>query len=191
MKYIILDTETTSLRPGQIAQLTYAIVDFEQNKAFGKNFYFEVDSMDPSAENIHKLSIEDLRTLSKGNRFEDHAHEIFNDFQDATLVCHNTRFDIPYLSKEFSRNAMSIEGIPSICTMKHYKPIVQIPDKRGNPKNPKLEELVNYFNIKEDMVLKTSIKLFGGATAYHDARNDVAATFLVFMKGVREGQMMV
>ncbi|HQP49413.1 MAG TPA: 3'-5' exonuclease, partial [Spirochaetota bacterium] len=61
MKKLILDTETTSLYPGNICQLSYILLA-DGDAAAGKNFYFSVDTMDWRAQNVHGLSLNMLRT---------------------------------------------------------------------------------------------------------------------------------
>lgn len=190
MKYVIFDTETTSLKPGQIAQLTYVIVDTSTGKAKGKNFYFSVNSMDSSAEKIHKLSRAKLQELSQGRIFQDDAEEIFEDFARKIWLGHNVKFDINFLTTELERNQMYYEKINSFCTMNHFKDIMKLPSgRRSGYKNPKLEELVNFMGITPDQIEKTAVKLFGGFSGYHDARYDVAATALVFLNGIKRGMI--
>ena len=45
MKILMFDTETTGLRPGQICQLSYIVIDNSTKpyKVYGKNFFFSVD----------------------------------------------------------------------------------------------------------------------------------------------------
>ena len=49
MKLLFFDTETTSVRPGHICQLSYITVDTstKPQTTIGKNFFFTVDEMDP------------------------------------------------------------------------------------------------------------------------------------------------
>jgi hypothetical protein len=51
--YLILDTETNSYHPGQIAQLSYILVDENWQFQQSQNFFFRVDAMDPYAQSIH------------------------------------------------------------------------------------------------------------------------------------------
>jgi len=72
------------------------------------------------------------------------------------LVIHNSTFDIGILMDEFNRmgnmNAMEIlNNSNKYCTMKLSKKLVKALDKRGNIKNPRLEELYEFlFNEKPD-----------------------------------------
>lgn len=187
MKFIIFDTETTGLKPGQIGQLTYAILDMETRRAKSKNFYFAVDSMEASAEQVHGLSKEKLMELSKGEVFADRAEEILQDFSGKVWVGHNVNFDIKFLEAELERNRMYFEHTTTYCTMKNFTNIAKIPGKNGKYKFPKLEELVRFMNITEKEIEEFAVKLFGGFSGYHDARYDVAATALIFIKGHQAG----
>ena len=55
MKLLFFDTETTSVKPGHICQLSYITVDTttKPQRTIGKNFFFTVDEMDPGAEEVH------------------------------------------------------------------------------------------------------------------------------------------
>jgi len=55
---VFLDTETTGLEPGQIAQISYIISDDDLNIQKAENIYFKVKSMEPKAQSVHGLSIE-------------------------------------------------------------------------------------------------------------------------------------
>lgn len=82
MKLVVFDTETTDLRPGQICQLSYLIA--ADGVVAGKNLFFSVDEMNESPEAVHGMSMEMLEELSGGERFEDRAQEIFDDFSPAS-----------------------------------------------------------------------------------------------------------
>ena len=83
MKLLFFDTETTSIKPGSICQLSYITVDASTKPQVttGKNFFFTVDEMDPSAQEIHGFSLEKLYELSEGHYFEDLAFDFINDFR--------------------------------------------------------------------------------------------------------------
>ena len=61
---LYFDTETMGLYPGRIIQLAYILDDGEN--AVGKNFYFAVDYIEPSATAVHGITVEKLRVLSGG-----------------------------------------------------------------------------------------------------------------------------
>ena len=78
MKIIVFDTETTSLKPGQICQLAYLMVENGEIRA--KNMFFTVDDMDERSQGVHGFSMEMLEDLSEGKTFSDRAEEIHSDF---------------------------------------------------------------------------------------------------------------
>ena len=190
MKLLFFDTETTSIRPGSICQLSYIIIDTSEKpqKTTGKNFFFTVEEMDPSAEKIHGFSIEKLYELSNGMYFEDLVEEFYKDFLEADFVIgHNVNFDIKFLSHELE--GMGEYYVPKniFCTMNYYKNICKLVKPNGTFKNPKLEEAVKFLNISNEKICQTADKLFQGSGNYHDARFDTAATYLIVIEGIKKG----
>ncbi len=183
---IYLDTETTSLRPGNICQLSYLMQS--GNKVTGKNFYFAVDQMDEGAQMVHGLSIEKLKILSGGKRFNDYAMEIFNDLSSASLmVAHNANFDLSFLTSEFERINLTLPDIKVFCSMKNTISVCKIQKKSGSGyKYPKLSELCEFFGITDNLILTYSKKAFGDSASFHDARFDTMAMFLALTKGKNE-----
>lgn len=125
--YIILDTETTSLHPGQIGQLSYIIADENYAPITAKNFFFTVDSMSPGAEQVHGFSRQKLYELSNGRRFADHIEEIYNDVQHNILVAHNATFDLKFLKAEYERCNRTCKPKDVQCSMKYFTNICCIP----------------------------------------------------------------
>lgn len=192
MKLLFFDTETTSIRPGSICQLSYIFVDTDckPQKTTGHNFFFTVEEMDPEAQKVHKFSLEMLYDLSGGLYFEDQIDEFLNDFIEADFVIgHNVPFDIKFLKHELSALYLEKEYEPKniFCTMKYYKDICKIIKPSGSYKNPKLEEVIRFLGISEDMITQTANKLFDGSGNYHDARFDTAATYLAVIEGIKKG----
>ena len=182
MKRVYFDTETTGFNPGQICQLSI-IVENEDNSIYGKNYFFEVDTMDPDAEKVHGLSIEKLKVLSNGERFKDRKDEILQIMSDATLVAHNLPFDEKFMSSEFWRCGISFSPSDRFDTMKYFKDILKIPNryrKYGAYKNPKLCEVVDYLGLDNDKILSYTNKLFNTSEncGFHDSRFDTASMFV-------------
>ncbi|MBN1046037.1 MULTISPECIES: 3'-5' exonuclease [unclassified Clostridium] len=192
MRLLFFDTETTSIKPGSICQLSYITVDASSKPQIttGKNFFFTVDEMNPSAQEIHGFSLEKLYELSEGQYFEDLVPEFFKDFIEADfLIGHNVNFDIRFLKHELSLLGEDFLPKHSFCTMIYYKDICKIPKANGEVKNPKLEEVVNFLGINKDQITKTSDRLFQGSSNYHDARFDTAATYLAVTEGLKKGYL--
>lgn len=190
MKLLFFDTETTSIKPGSICQLSYITVDASAKPQVttGKNFFFTVDEMDPSAEEIHGFSLEKLYDLSNGQYFEDLVPEFIDDFINADfLIGHNVNFDVRFLKHELL--LLGDEFIPKnvFCTMAYYRDICKIPKANGEIKNPKLSEVIDWLNISSNQIAETSEKLFEGSGNYHDARFDTAATYLTVIEGLKKG----
>lgn len=190
VKMIFFDTETTGLRPGSICQLSYIVVDTstKPQTTWGEKIFFSVEHMEPSAEQVHGFSLEDLYEMSGGLYFEDHFEKLFQEFTDADfLIGHNVNFDISFLSHEFEGCGEEFTPKRVFCTMNYYKDICKLINARGERKNPKLAEVVNFLKISEDTIKETSGKLFDGSGNYHDARFDTAATYLIVTEGIKKG----
>lgn len=187
MKILFFDTETTSLNPGKICQLSYIVQD--NKNVTGKNYFFKVDSVDPRAEEVHGLSVEKLNKLSKGKVFADHVKSIYKDFAEADLIVgHNVTFDVKFIKAEFERQGMKFEPKEQFCTMKHFKPIMCLPSKNGY-KFPKLIELSEFLGISSREVNRQVSEIFASTdnTISHDSRYDIVETYLSFKKGIEKG----
>ncbi len=187
MKIIIFDTETTGLQPGQICQLSYLISD--ENTIEGKNFFFSVDYIEPGAEAAHGFSLDKLKELSGGHTFSNHADEVMADFSSADLVvAHNIDFDKKFLEVEFARLGKEIQLINTFCTMKHFTPICQIYHHYFGFKYPTLEELLKFLSVEQSDVLQMLKDVFNeDDIGFHDARFDIAGTFIAFVEGMDAG----
>ena len=182
MRTVIFDTETTDLSPGDICQIAYIVID---NGIKVRNFYFEVDYINPSAQRVHGLSVEKLRELSGGKRFSDAVDEIQRDFDNADIIAgHNVSFDIKFLNEELKRCGRKFSYKKEFCTMKHFTNICKIKKDDGRFKYPRLEELIKFLNISDDEIIKKTAALYNVLeNDYHDARFDTVATYLCLLKG--------
>lgn len=190
MKLLFFDTETTGIKPGSICQLSYIIVDSSKKPQYteGKNYFFTVDYVEPSAEEIHGFSVEKLYELSKGLYFEDLVEEFYEDFTSADFIIgHNVFFDIKFLTHELLGMGEDWQPQNTFCTMNYYRNICKLLKPNGDYKNPKLEEAVRFLNISKEKITKTADSLFQGSGNYHDARFDTAATYLVVIEGIKKG----
>ena len=196
MKLLFFDTETTSIRPGNICQLSYIVVDAstKPQTTTGKNFFFTVDDMDEGAEAIHGFSLEKLYELSEGKEFLDSITEFMHDFFEADFVIgHNVQFDIKFLKHEIDQlwesGLIDSQWEPqnTFCTMAYYKNLCNLPSPSGSIKNPKLSEVVDYLGITEEQITNKSNDLFEGSGNYHDARFDTTATYLLVIQGMKKG----
>ncbi len=176
---LYFDTETTGLRPGHIIQLAY-ILDYG-DKIVCKNFYFDVNYIEPGAAHVHGISVEKLHGLSGGKTFSDYVCEIEADFSAAKLiVAHNARFDISFMTAEFANNFKTFSYNEALDTMRHFTPLLQIPRPYGRGiKFPKLEEFCTALDVYPFETTDFVKKNFGSASASaHDATYDTSAMFL-------------
>lgn len=187
MKALIFDTETTGLIPGQICQLSYIIDDDGDVQA--KNFFFKVVYMEYAAYMIHGFTPGKLEVLSDNREFKHSIVEIKKDFEDAdVLVAHNFSFDKMFMKKEFDRCKEEFTFASQFCTMRNFKQTCELKRENGQPKFPKLQELVHFMGVEEEEILQETRNLFESKKiAYHDARYDVTATYLSFFKGIDRG----
>ena len=194
MRSIVFDSETTGLRPGNICQLAYIIVDGGAPK--GRNFFFKVDYIEPGAINVHGYTVEMIDRLSGGRRFGESAGTIYDDFKSCPLwIAHNFSFDNLFIYTEFKRAGMYIKAENSFCTMRHFTQIMQLKPvsqnrAAGQFKYPSLSELIKYVNLSDKEIYDMIFEAFGGDGAglnRHDARYDCAATYLCYKKGAASG----
>ena len=183
-KYIAMDVELDGMHPSRIIQLSYLII--EGRRIRGKNFYFAAKAINRYARQVHGLSVYQLRKLSEGKTFIDHADEIYRDFADCKLIIgHDVAGDIRYLRREFDRIGVKLPNYPIFCTLKHYTQEAHIPLKQ-NPnvlKPPKLTELTEHFGLSEAFIAGKCRKWYGGGDHPHDARYDAAAAYLCMLVG--------
>ena len=183
IKNIFFDTETTSINPGQIGQLSY-IVEGRQGIELAVNHFFDVEEVDEGAYKAHGMTAENFRELSGGTKFADIYPYIAEMFSDKRLIGHNVAFDIKFLSSELWRCGVTLRPLERMCTMEAFKNVLKIPNKNpryGPYKNPNLGEVVNYFNLDTDKILKYSSKIFGddgGNIGFHDSRFDTTAMYV-------------
>ena len=181
MKLLVFDTESTA-RDGQVCQLAYLMIDGGQITAH--NQFFVVDSMADYAQAVHGLNVAELLRRSGGTRFADCAADILRDFAAADLwVGHNISADIRSLRIELDRLGLALSPRETLCTMNHFTPILKLKRLRGpgSPKPPRLSELCAHYGVTDALILDACRTWFGDGTAAHDARFDVAATYLALM----------
>lgn len=190
MSSIVFDTEATDIVPGQICQLSYLILEAGTLKA--KNFFFSVDEMNPDAQEVHGMSMEDLDLLSKQRVFADDADEIYQDFLKAKLLIgHNVSADDRYLRTEFDRLGLKLPKINTFCTMNFASGIMNLARRipSGRPKPPKLSELAEYYGVSEEQTIENSNALFGDGAHAHDARFDTVMTYLCLCRSIEKGDL--
>ncbi len=183
---IYLDTETTSLFPGNICQLSYVMQTGKS--VISKNFFYAVDYVEPSAEAVHHFSVKTLKKLSCGKKFIDSVEEIEKDFLSANvIIAHNTAFDFSFLRKEFENAGKIFRCKNEFCSMKKLTPVIKLPRKNSKGyKYPKLNELTAFLGITDKLIEETTKELFNETLLYHDARYDTTAVYLAVNKIIED-----
>ncbi len=196
MNVLYFDTETTGLSPtgayvdghmypGQICQLAY-IVDNGKVQV-PKNFYFEVQYIEPSAARVTGLTVETVRYLSGGRRFADDVDEIKQDFDRADkIVAHNLSFDHKFMQAEMARCGYSFDITGrGFCTMRGFTDVLRIPSRRFGFKSPSLEELAHFYGIDDNAIYNELHWLYDVNKDAHDARHDTVKMFLAVQKAIQ------
>lgn len=174
MAYLVIDTETTGLKPGYIAQL--AAIKIDNGKVTGFNSWFKVKEMEEGAARANGLSVDLCAKLSEGKEFYDRLDDIELLLEGVTdIYGYNTKFDKLFLETELARCSLSLENIAYCDVMPDVKKIMNV--KKGF----KLSDAIEFFKI-EDKVGPLAQKIFGSSESLHDARFDVAATLLLARK---------
>ena len=186
MKKIFLDTETTGLSPGMIAQLAMIIID-ENNEIRAKNYFFTIDYITSKAQSVcNDRGVEFYAKASNGKRFKDYANEILEEIKDATLVAHNLPFDENFISTEFWRLGITFRPSAGIDTKKYFKDKVQALNMFGRVKEPNMGDIINHYELSEEEIIKTASKLFRDDIKFdltqHDAIYDTTALYMAFTK---------
>lgn len=183
MKKVFLDTETSGLAPGQIGQLSL-ITEEDNGKVLANNYFFKIDYITSSAEEICGRGLDFYEKASNGKVFADYKDELIEKLSNSMIIAHNLKFDENFISTEFWRQNIIFQPAGRFDTMNYFKDICKIPyNSRSNKyKNPKLEELVDFFNIDKNKVLEYSKQLFGNDDnmGFHDARYDTTSMFVAF-----------
>ena len=186
--FLVFDTETTGLRPGNICQLSYIINNEKEETA--KNFFFTVDHIELGAKRVHGFTEEKLIELSEGKRFVDFLPEIEEDFKRVgTIIAHNINFDLRFMKAEFESAGKEFEYNDYLCSMRKFTDICKIPNYNsrgfGRYKWPSLFELTKYMGIrKRDLVTETTRLFDDPRSKFHDARYDTVAVYLSIIKAL-------
>lgn len=194
-RIVFLDTETTGLEyyNNQILQLSYIICDEKLNIIERKNFYLDVDvEIEISASKVHNITKEKIIELSKGVKFKDVATEIYWDLSYNKIICHNTKFDLSFIKREFLILNKTIEIKKEFCTMEHYTNMLKIRNYYGY-KWPKLEEVVGYLNFDKNQLVKGAKNIFNitDNIDLHDSRLDVYITYIIYRQIVENDSKVV
>ena len=190
MKRIILDTETTGLELGcRVLQLSYIVLDGNNEYQYCKNYFFAVDHVPEEVVEIHGFDTEYLKGLSKGKTFADYYQELKRELDWSWFIAHNAEFDYKHLQQEFYRAGSYFVPGRVFCTMRFMVNKMQLPPRPGKftYKFPKNSEMVRFLGIDESDALHFCATEFGvSGINVHDARYDVAMLYYCYLKMMEE-----
>lgn len=133
MKIMILDTETTNKKPGQIVQLSYALMNTDTGDIKFVNRIFKVKSMAQEAEAVHGISVARAEELSGGKVFADYAKTFYKHLQWCdTFVAYNGNFDIRFIKAEFTRIGVRMPILNFVDVLPPAHKAVYLPPTVGN-----------------------------------------------------------
>ena len=147
-QYILLDFETNSHNAKDVIEVAaYRLVhDTNEYKILDTfhRYYFSRYPVNEMALSVHNLTPENIIELRNNAKyakyFEDDKDFIEFCNKANTLIAHNISFEVRYIDD-------LVKFREHFCTMKENKNIVKALNIKGNIKNPKLIETLNYYKI--------------------------------------------
>ena len=168
---IILDFETNSSNEHDVIEVAAVKVVFQKNKWVAKElfhrYYLSRFPVNKYSYEVHKLTPELILEARIGCKYatyfkEDEEFVEFCKGSD-TLIAHNISFELRHL-----RDIVNFKK--SFCTMKENKQKVKALNKRGQIKNPTLDEVCYHYGIEFD------------SSKHHRATYDVTKTFEILKR---------
>ncbi len=168
---IILDFETNSQNIGDVIEIAAVRIEKVENeyKLLDKfhRYYLSRYPVNQYSYAVHRLTPELILNYRKDKSYSSYFTEDL-DFIDfckgsKTLIAHNISFELRHLDK-------MVEFENHFCTMKENKTIVKSLNKKGNVKNPKLNEACEFYGIEFD------------EEKHHSATYDVSKTFEILKR---------
>lgn len=168
---IILDFETNSTNEHDVIEAAAVKIEFSnkqwQVKELFHRYYLSRYPVNRYSYEVHKLTPELILEVRKGSTYASYfkEDEEFVEFcrGSNTLIAHNISFELRHL-----RNIVHFKN--TICTMKENKHLVKATNKKGQIKNPTLDEVCFYYGIEFD------------ETKHHSATYDVTKTFEILKR---------
>ena len=116
MRQIMLDTETTGLKPSSGHRLIeIGCMELVNRRFTGNNFHYYLNperKVDQGAYNVHGISDEFLKDKPL---FSEIVDDFIAYIRDAELIIHNAPFDLGFIEHEFKMHGASVKKVRSIC----------------------------------------------------------------------------
>ena len=185
---LFLDTESNGMKPEQVCQLS--VITEENGCVIGQNWFFSGETMNEHAFRRRGYPRQKLKRLSGGLSFIDSSQEILDYIRRCDMIVgHNVQSDIRMLGMEFKRVGVTYWPPKALDTMNFFANLVQARTKAGAFKKPTLEELGHHFRIKTEEIDALCKTLYGDIFSAHDARYDVALTYLSVLRASERGDI--
>lgn len=118
MRQIILDTETTGLKPEEGHRIIeVGCLEMIDRRLTGKSFHYYLNperDIDAGAVSVHGITNEFLKDKPF---FADITNDFIKFIQDAELIIHNAPFDIGFINAEFAKVSVSLGVVTDYCTV--------------------------------------------------------------------------
>lgn len=173
-----LDSETTGLDPmagHEIIELCLAVYktdDLLNFQPLGEPWVQRIKPtrpIDKAAEEVHGISLKDLRGCPEWKDVAGKAHKIISKCH--LLVAHNLEFDALFLAVEFGRVGLKVPSTAGYCTMENNR------DVTAMGKQPSLKELCWAYDIEYS------------ESEAHSASYDTQKMLEAMFEGIRRGRI--
>lgn len=116
-RYIVVDLETTGMRPPYAEIIEFGAVFVEGERVVGEEHTL-VKPQGPIPPFIQQLTGIDYDLVREAPAFADVAHRLHGLFAGAVPVAHNAEFDYGFLRAAFAEHGLSDVGLGRLCTIK-------------------------------------------------------------------------
>ena len=156
--YIVIDLETSGLSKYKNEIIEIAMLKIKDGKKVDR-FESLVKPSEPITAKIEKLTGITNDMLSSAPSFESIADKVLSFIGDETLVAHNAKFDIGFLSEALEPKKVKLKCVDTLIVARKALPELE---------NHKLQTLISHYGIAE--------------TQSHRAMDDVECTQEIFVR---------
>lgn len=184
MRQIILDTETTGLKPEEGHRIIeIGCLEMIDRKLTGKSFHHYLNpkrDIEAGATAVHGITNEFLQDKLF---FEDIAEEFILFIEDAELIIHNAPFDVGFLNHELSLANQEWKRLEDYCSIVDTLPMAR---KRHIGQRNSLDALCKRYNVdlsKRDfhgalldasLLAQVYLAMTGGQGSFFDAAEETS-----------------
>jgi hypothetical protein len=182
-----VDTEGTGVRRGtdQFHQISVLFTTDDLKIIELENLYVTPTiGFTHGATQVTGVTMRLARMMSKGKgvvNLEEEMSELIGKINGCKVIGQNVDFDLGIITTTIHPLKINLEKVETEDTMKIYKDILKIQNKKHGIKFPNLGEIEVFLNTKMPMKASEIFKkLFKFQSKLHDSRYDVFVTFLAY-----------